>query len=95
MRGPLVIDSAGNIFGTTVSGGTSQNCIGGCGVVFKLDPNGTETVIHNFTGGPDGGSPFNGLTIDSGGTLYGTATTGGDLTCPITQGCGVVFKITP
>jgi uncharacterized repeat protein (TIGR03803 family) len=98
MGGPLVIDSAGNIFGTTIFGGSSQNCNGGsCGVVFKLDPSGNETVIHNFTGGADGSSPSAGLTMDSAGSLYGTALTGGDLACPISspQGCGVVFKIIP
>jgi uncharacterized repeat protein (TIGR03803 family) len=97
MSGPLVIDKAGNIFGTTTFGGNSQNCNGGsCGVVFELNPSGKETVIHNFTGAADGGSPSYGLTTDSAGNLYGTAVAGGDLTCPINppQGCGVVFKIT-
>jgi uncharacterized repeat protein (TIGR03803 family) len=98
MRGPLLIDSSGNIYGTTSRGGTSQNCnVNGCGVVFRLNPDGKETVIYNFTGGADGSSPEYGLTMDSGGNLYGTTVTGGDLTCPINppQGCGVVFKITP
>jgi uncharacterized repeat protein (TIGR03803 family) len=96
--GPLLIDSSGNIYGTTSRGGTSQNCnVNGCGVVFRLNPDGKETVIYNFTGGADGSSPEYGLTMDSGGNLYGTTVTGGDLTCPINppQGCGVVFKITP
>jgi uncharacterized repeat protein (TIGR03803 family) len=98
VRGPLVVDSSGNIFGTTAFGGTFQNCNGGsCGVVFELDPSGKETVIHNFTGGADGSSPSYGLTMDSAGNLYGTTLGGGDSTCPINppQGCGVVFKITP
>jgi len=98
IRGPLVIDSSGSIFGTTSIGGTFRNCNGeGCGVVFELDLDGKETVIHNFTGGADGSNPEYGLTMDSAGTLYGTAITGGDLTCPINppQGCGVVFRMTP
>lgn len=47
----------------------------------------TFTVIHSFTGGPDGGSPFTGLAMDAGGSLYGTAIYGG------TNGLGLVFKI--
>jgi uncharacterized repeat protein (TIGR03803 family) len=98
LQGPLAIDSAGNIYGTTLFGGGSPNCNGiGCGAVFKLDPSGNETVLHSFTGGADGATPFDGLAMDSNGNLYGTAATGGNLTCPINppQGCGVVFKITP
>jgi len=97
-RGTVAIDTAGNIYGTTTEGGTSQNCNGaGCGVVFKLDPNGNETVIHNFTGEADGAFPQGGLIVDSAGNLYGTTPTGGDPYCtpPDPRGCGVVFKITP
>src|ERR1700720_1715544 len=52
----LVQDSGGNLYGTTFVGGNPQYCSGsGCGVVFKLDPNGNETVLHAFTGsGGDG-----------------------------------------
>jgi uncharacterized repeat protein (TIGR03803 family) len=98
MSGPLVVDNSGNIFGTTSRGGTFRNCNGNaCGVVFKLDPDGKETVIYNFTGAADGSDPSYGLTMDSAGNLYGTAELGGSLTCPINPplGCGVVFKITP
>jgi hypothetical protein len=59
----------------------------GCGVVFKLDPAGNETVLHTFTGGADGAFP-GALTLDASGTLYGTAAGGG-----FDQGYGVVFKI--
>jgi uncharacterized repeat protein (TIGR03803 family) len=96
--GPLAIDSAGNIYGTTVFGGTYQTCNGGtCGVVFKLDANGNETVIHDFSGGDDGSAPEVGLAMDSTGNLYGVTTEGGDLACPVSDGagCGVVFKIAP
>jgi uncharacterized repeat protein (TIGR03803 family) len=96
--GPLVRDAAGNLYGTTYFGGAA-NCDGeylGCGVVFKLDPNSKETILHTFTGGADGAFPWNGLTMDASGNLYGTAQAGGDLNCqPKYGGCGVVFKITP
>jgi uncharacterized repeat protein (TIGR03803 family) len=48
----------------------------------------TFSVVHNFTGGSDGGGPLNGFTFDSAGNLYGTTNTGG------TFGYGIVFKIT-
>jgi uncharacterized repeat protein (TIGR03803 family) len=93
-NGPVAVDGAGNIYGTTIFGG-SQNC-NSCGVVFRIDPNGNETVIHNFTDGADGAFPQSGLTQDSAGNLSGTTTGGGELACPVyAQGCGVVFKITP
>jgi len=58
ISGPVVRDSAGNIYGTTIDGGTSQDCNGGtCGIVFKLDISGKETVVHSFTGGADGALP--------------------------------------
>jgi uncharacterized repeat protein (TIGR03803 family) len=94
--GPLVRDSAGNLYGTTFFGGTSTRCNGTCGVVFKLDNTGKETVLHSFTGGSDGAIPEAGLSVDSSGNLYGTTYGGGDLNChPKYGGCGVVFKITP
>jgi uncharacterized repeat protein (TIGR03803 family) len=83
--GGLVLDAAGNLFGTTASGGASGN-----GVVFKLDTAGTLTVLHDFTGGADGGMPDN-LAQDAAGNLFGTAATGGACTG---RGCGTVFKIT-
>jgi uncharacterized repeat protein (TIGR03803 family) len=95
LTGPLVRDSVGNLYGATIFGGTFRNCNGdGCGVVFKLDANGEETVLHDFTGGADGAFPFAGLAIDDSGNLYGT-TQGGGATCFVTSTCGVVFKIVP
>src|SRR5215831_382093 len=67
----VILDTAGNLYGTTTSGGyaTSDNSVGiGCGVVFKLSPNPdgtwTESVLYSFTGGADGGYPAAGLTLD-------------------------------
>ena len=96
--GRLILDAAGSLYGTTDFGGSYNNCNGSCGVVFKLDTAGHESVLHNFTGGADGAGPFAGLTIDSAGNLYGTVVEGGDLKCADNlngYGCGVVFKITP
>jgi uncharacterized repeat protein (TIGR03803 family) len=94
--GPLIIDHTGNIYGTAHIGGNSGCNRLGCGVVFKLDANGQETVLHTFTGGTDGAGPWAGLTMDEAGNLYGTAQNGGDLNCePRYGGCGVVFEITP
>jgi len=80
----LLRDSAGNLYGTTGAGGTSH-----AGIVYKIDTTGHETVLHNFTGGLDGGSPYAGLVADDQGNLYGTAPSGGSF------GGGVVFKLDP
>src|SRR5579863_4103456 len=54
----------------------------------------TFQVLHNFTGGLDGGNPYAGLSIDRGGYLYGTAIGGGEGTCPpYNNGCGLVFQL--
>jgi uncharacterized repeat protein (TIGR03803 family) len=93
--GPLVRDSEGNLYGTTSVGGAYRNCNGeACGVVFKLDTTGKETVLHSFTGGKDGANPFPGLVMDNDGNLYGTTQAGGAI-CIQSFTCGVVFKITP
>ena len=82
-QGPLTVDTAGNVYGTTAFGGTGKNCNNhGCGIVFQLTPNAngtwTETVLHNFQyGRVDGGYPVGGVTLDSAGNLYGTTQLGG------------------
>jgi len=86
----LIADPAGNLYGTTHSGGD-----GGYGTVFRLDPSGTLTVLHNFTGDSDGRYPDGGLIADAAGNLYGT--TRGELSPPpgCTRDCGTVFQLTP
>ena len=87
----LLMDTAGNLYGTTFDGGTGT-CVAppgsGCGTVFKIDSSGNETVLHYFTGPPDGEVPdFAGLIIDTAGNLYGTTAFGG------ASSNGTVFKI--
>jgi uncharacterized repeat protein (TIGR03803 family) len=86
----LIRDASGNLYGTTVSGGTS---VLGSGTVFKLDTDGVESVLYSFSGGADGGTPQSGLVRDAAGNLYGTTSFGGDLNCNSTLGCGTVFKL--
>src|SRR5437667_11593718 len=86
----LAIDKAGNLYGTTVLGGDF-----GGGTVFQLSPSGNgwvHTVLYSFTGGPDGGELYKGVTLDAQGNLYGTAVTGGSGSCE--GGCGVAYKLT-
>ena len=84
-QGPLVRDAHGNLFGVATaadSGGTIK------GTVFKLAPGEKFTVLHTFTGGPDGSGPQAGLLMDNAGNLFGSAIQGGD------SGNGTVFEIT-
>jgi|HubBroStandDraft_6_1064221.scaffolds.fasta_scaffold00165_7 uncharacterized repeat protein (TIGR03803 family) len=89
----LIRDAAGNLYGTTGSGGNNLDCSGafppGCGVVFKLDPSGKETALHAFTGGADGGDPNAGVIRDNEGNLYGTTDFGGSGSLS----AGTVFKL--
>jgi uncharacterized repeat protein (TIGR03803 family) len=90
----LVLDSAGNLFGTTVQGGDF-----GSGTVFELTPSGngwTHTVLYSFTSGADGGQPYGGVTLDAQGNLYGTTVIGGSRTgsACVEDGCGVAYKLT-
>ncbi len=82
--GDLLFDHAGNIYGTTVSGGVS-------GTVYELTPSGsgwTESVLYSFLGAPgDGYGPYSGVIFDNAGNLYGTTAGGG------TGGGGTVFEL--
>lgn len=91
--GRVVLDKAGNLYGVTTRGGGTAACSGGCGVVFKLDSAGKETILHRFRGGADGENPFSPLTIDADGNLYGMTPTGGVATKSFPQGIGIVFRI--
>jgi uncharacterized repeat protein (TIGR03803 family) len=94
-RASLIFDRAGNLYGTTYSGGIIKCCFvhGGFGVVFELTPNPngswTESVLHSFRDGRDGASLAGGVVFDGAGNLYGTAYQGG------AYGGGVVFRLTP
>jgi uncharacterized repeat protein (TIGR03803 family) len=88
----LLRDSAGNLYGTTVQGGDqscTQSGVPGCGVVFKLDASGNETILHAFAGATmDGAVPTDGALITDGkGNLYGTTAFGG-----VANG-GVIFAV--
>jgi uncharacterized repeat protein (TIGR03803 family) len=87
----LIWGAAGNLYGTTVNGGTCG--FSGHGAVFKLSPSGTETLLHSFTGGAAGDNPYAGLIQDAAGNLYGTTYGGGSSACD--QGCGTVFRVSP
>jgi uncharacterized repeat protein (TIGR03803 family) len=90
----LVLDGAGNVYGTTLYAGLAGCGNGeGCGMVFKLSKTGEETVLHTFTGGTDGGWPLARLVRDKAGNLYGTASGGGDPSCYDGYGCGTVFRL--
>jgi uncharacterized repeat protein (TIGR03803 family) len=99
--GGVILDKAGNLYGTANEGGLLSNCSSvGCGVVFELSPRSdgawTETVLHSFNGA-DGALPTSALVFDTKGNLYGTASVGGASTAceGVTTGCGTVFLLAP
>ena len=97
-EGNLIVDSAGNLYGTSFGSGST-----GIGIVYKLSPpvppggGWTETVLHSFSG-PDGENPAAGVVFDSAGNLYGTTAYGGNGPCTVLAvviGCGVVYELSP
>jgi uncharacterized repeat protein (TIGR03803 family) len=99
----VIQDSNGNLYGTTAYGGDApcyfhQTGVG-CGVVYKLDTSGNETVLYRFKGLSDGAFPGAPLFMDKAGNLYGTTTRGGDdkgncnHTNELLPGCGTIFEI--
>lgn len=79
--GRLLLDKQGTLYGTTFFGGTTND-----GSVFKVQPDGTESVVHTFDMS-DGAYPYAGVIRDRDGNLYGTTEAGGDTRL------GVIFKI--
>lgn len=88
--GGVIMDDSGTLYGTTNNGGIDCDGSGGCGTVYKLAPDGTETGLHSFTGGGDGAHPRDTLVMDGAGRMYGTAVEGGS-----ENDGGVVFEIKP
>ena len=92
----VVLGASGTIFGTTALGGDLANCPAnpGCGVVYQLVPpqggssTWTQSVVHAFSGGKDGNTPWSGL-LNVAGTLYGTTTQGG------AHNAGEVYRLNP
>jgi uncharacterized repeat protein (TIGR03803 family) len=98
----LVMDTSGNLYGTTGYGGSIGGSCGnsGCGVVFELTPSGNgswqESVLYAFQGAPDGDFPTGNLVFDASGNLYGTTSRGGtSANCNNEGGCGTVFELSP
>ncbi len=83
-NGNLQLDRAGNLYGTTDTGGDFDK-----GTIFRIGADGTFSVMHSFTDGADGGYPNTGLAIDAAaGDLYGTTLSGGKSLC------GSIFRLT-
>jgi uncharacterized repeat protein (TIGR03803 family) len=93
----LVFDGAGNLYGTTSSGGVTQPPCS-CGTVFELSlsPNASweKTILYSFHDGLDGGSPSGAVAFDHAGNLFGETYDGGSFACP-QSGCGVVYELSP
>jgi uncharacterized repeat protein (TIGR03803 family) len=87
---PLIQDQAGNLYGIVQEGGP-----GGGGLVYKLSPQGEQTVLHPFQLGPKRNPviPTGGLFVDKSGNLFGTTISGGHADCKF--GCGTVFRLDP
>ena len=96
----VIFGPNGSLYGTTGHGGGIGGCgADGCGTVFNLRPSATvcktalcfwtETVLHRFSGGSDGGSPYSAVVFDQAGNLYGTTSAGGS------NNSGTVYKLAP
>ena len=79
---PLIQGTNGYLYGTTSAGGMP-----GYGTVFQMDYAGNVNIIHSFTNGPDGSSPYAGVFQGSDGYFYGTTQSGGS------NGVGTVYKV--
>jgi uncharacterized repeat protein (TIGR03803 family) len=83
--GHMYRDSSGNFYGA--AGGGNSGCLGGCGILFKLAPNGTKTTLYTFAGGTDGYYPSGDLVADGAGNFYSVTSAGGD------NDQGTIFKL--
>jgi uncharacterized repeat protein (TIGR03803 family) len=88
---PGLFNGSGTFFGTTMFGGSAA-CPVGCGIVYGVMPEGTEYILHSFTGGADGEYPGANL-VSLRGSLFGTTANGGDPHCNKPRGCGTVFSV--
>lgn len=80
-----LLEAGGTLYGTTVNGGASN-----AGAVYSINPTyDTESVLHSFTGNPDGQNPYGGLATRNGTLLYGTTPSGG------AYGAGTIYSVTP
>ncbi|HEY1710331.1 MAG TPA: choice-of-anchor tandem repeat GloVer-containing protein [Rhizomicrobium sp.] len=84
----VIVDEAGNFYGTTIFGGANQ-----LGTIYKMTPDGTETLLYSFTGGPDGSYPIGRLVRDIAGNLYGETSEGGKKAATCEHGCGSIFRL--
>ena len=85
----LILDQAGNLYGTTQQGGADCNYPMGCGTVFKLAPDGSKTILYAFKGENDGAFPVGAFIMDMAGNIYGTTIYDG------ARKNGTVFELTP
>jgi uncharacterized repeat protein (TIGR03803 family) len=92
---PVILDSEGNLYGTTEAGGAGKCTSEGCGTAFMLNKLGEEVALYSF-GGSNGYEPFSGLLRDAEGNFYGTTQYGGGATsgCPDRAvGCGIAYRL--
>ena len=95
----LIMDQSGALYGVTGLGGSTADVYAGYGTVFRLTPLNAartawqEAVLYRFVGGADGKNPWDTLTLDAAGNLYGTTLYGGGGPCY--DGCGTLFRLSP
>jgi uncharacterized repeat protein (TIGR03803 family) len=85
-----VIDVGGQLFGTTIIGGSGSSCQGGCGVIYSMSTGGNESVVYTFRQAANGFLPA-GLVL-FGNNLYGVTYIGGNHGCSSVSGCGVAYS---
>src|SRR5215467_1810069 len=87
-HGGVTIDALGNMYGTTVAGGSGGQCVGdGCGVIYRIGAHGGFHVLYNFKGLDDGFGPGNPVAVDPNGNIFGDTPDGGK------HGLGVVYEL--